>query len=333
MADRAVWSLGNANCVGFTNQADGTTGGWGGTAKTLRWFKAREGSAKINIGRDQEHDPKTMSTDPEHITSGGSKCSGTFALPLSYAYEEGIVGNICGAPTVKSGESAPYSHTGTPAMGPVYSQVAYYWHNYKGGKYQLLANNVLITKATLVFEDKKVPYVEINWTGQKWTSSTPGAAPTVVTMEFIDWDHVTFETDARTLIFKKVTVDIDWPAEEDDYGTGGADDPAPVFIARGDQRVLSIAAEVHFDDDVLALVTTGAGDYIEDNSIVANNSGTTTAEREFSLTFGDLKLKPVELDMSKFGRLPVTLNFISEGDAQFTFVTKNAISADEPPAA
>jgi len=330
---RGVWSLGDATAVGITTVIPGSTGGWGGTANTLRYFSPYEGNATGHWGQSQEHDPATMDPDPLKVTTGGSVCNGSFRIPLSYSYDEGIMALIAGAVDVAAGAGAPYTHTITPARGPLYANIVYYWEKYTGARLQRLMTNALITKVSIVQELEKTPYIEVNWYAQKWTESTPGAAPTLVTLEYADWLHNVLTLGNETFVHKGFTLDIDWPADEGDYGIGSTDDPAPTFVGRGGQRITTLSVNGALDDDILGYLGSTAGTALSaSNTIVWNNGLSTTAEREILITLTGLKVKDADVEMAKRGRLPVTLTMLACGAAPFLWVSQNALAVAEPPA-
>ena len=321
--------LGNASAVGITPQAAGSTGGWDGTPHVLRYFTPIEGQAGLHIGRSQEPDPPTMAVDAESVTAGGSRCSGHFTIPLSYAYNEGLFGLIAGALAVKTEASAPYFHTSTPARGPLYATLAYYWDNYKGTKWLETITNALITQLTITQDPEKKPLLSGNWYAQKHARTTPGAAPTLVTLEYPEWTDNVLTLGGATLNHYGLKLDIAWAAEEGKYGIGDADNPAPIFVARSAQRVTTLSVKTDDTDEIGDLLISGAD--IATNSIVWNNGGTTTAEREIGIALSSLRLKDTDLDRAKFGTLPVDLTLLAYGAAPFTIVSKNGLSAAEPP--
>jgi hypothetical protein len=324
---RNDFTIGDATAIGITTNIAGTTQSWGATANTLRYFKTMQGQGNITMGREQTP-LGDMSIDPPSISTGGQRCSGSFQLPLSSVYDEGLFSLIsCDDDTIDG--AGPYTHTFVCTDRLKYGTLVYYWENYKGTRFQLLVTNATVTQLTITQEAGQRPTVTANWVGQKWTASTPGAAPTFIAVEYPDWDDCTLTIGAAALVVKSFTLDIVQPASEDDYGIGSADSPNVVFIGRAGQRATTLTVDAGHDDATQAWLTAGATP-IATNTIVWDNGAATTSNRKITITLSSLMASPADQGLAEFGRINTSFTFTAYGATPFGIVSTNALATAEP---
>lgn len=325
---RNEWFVGTPSRIGITVNAAGATQSWGGTAQTLRYFKPMSGQLGATIGRQQTH-LDALSVDPLSVSTGGRSWSGSFQLPLSYAYHEGLLRLILGGADTSAGDG-PYTHTLALADPILYGTLVYYYENYKGTRTALTITNAVITQVTIEQTAQNRPTISVSWVGQKGTLTTPGAAPSLVTPEFPDWDDCTLTVGGEALIGRSFSLDIATGAEEGDFGIGSADSPDVVFVGRSSARVVTLTVDAGADD-----VTEGwliAGTAISTNSINWDNGATSTDNRDITITLSDLYPQPADSQKGTFGKLNHSLTFLAVGATQLAVVTTNGITASEPPA-
>ena len=328
---RKDWYLGDASAVGITIQAPATNGSWGGTAHTLRYFRPMNGQAGRTIGFGQ-NPLETLDADPPAFSKTGRHVTGSFTLPLSYAYQEGLFRLITGDVAVTPGGTDPYTHQSTLAQRILYGTIVYYWEDYKGVKYQELYDNVAISQLTINIEKEARPTVAVSWVAQSMTASTPGAAPSLVTPEYPDWNDCTLSVDGATLVVSSITLDITRPVREDDHGMASDDAPDVVFIGANGQRSITLNVTGGLDEDIDGSMI--AGDALDStNSINFDNGGATIANRDITIALGELLPVEGEQPRGSFGRLEAGMQFVCQSTtaAPFSITTTNALDEEEPP--
>jgi hypothetical protein len=268
--------------------------------------------------------------DPPAISTGGERISGSFQLPLSYAYEEGLFQLIAGGIDTAAG-AGPYTHTIALADRLRFGTLVYYWEDFKGVRYQLLMANACITQLTITQEAQQRPTVTANWVAQTFTASVPGAAPTLSTLEYPDWDDATCTVGAACLVNRSFSLDISQPVTEDDYGICSADKPDVVFIGRAGQRTVTLTVDAGLDSETEGWLK-AAGTAIATNSLVWDNGAATTANRKITITLSNLYVTPTDTQRGTFGKLNASFSFLAVGPTPFAIVTTNAITVAEPPA-
>mgnify|MGYP001167107343 CR=1 FL=1 len=328
---RKDWYLGDATAVGFTIQAPATNGSWGGAAHTLRYFRPMNGQAGRTIGFEQ-NPLETLDADPPAFSKSGRKISGSFQLPLSYAYQEGLIRLATGDTSVSPGGSGPYTHASTLAQRVLYGTIVYYWEDYKGVKYQELYANVFVTQLTIQQDKEQRPTITVNWVAQTMTESTPAAAPTLVTPEYPDWNDCTLSADGATLIVSSITFDITRAAQEDDHGMASDNAPDVVFLGSNGQRSITLNVEGGLDDDVDDFMQ--AGDALTgENKMEWNNGASGADNRKITIDLGELLPVISEQPRGTFGRLTSSMQFMCATTAAnpISITTTNALDAEEPP--
>ena len=327
---RKDWYLGDATAVGITTQAAATNNSWGGAAHTLRYFRPMNGQAGRTIGFGQ-NPLETLDADPPAHSRTGRHVTGSFQLPLSYAYHEGLFRLACGLPPAVPTGTGPYVHAITLAQRILYGTIVYYWEDYTGVKYQELYSNLTSTQMTLNIAKEARPTVTVNWVAQKMAPSTPGSAPTLVTPEYPDWEDCTLAVGGATLIVSDITLDISRPASEDDHGMASDDAPDQVFVGAAGQRSITLNVEGGLDDDIDGIMI--GGEAQATNTITLNNGAAAAANRKIVINLG--RLLPVEGEQPRgnFGRLTTGMQFLCETStsAPFSITTTNGLDAAEPP--
>lgn len=327
---RKDWYLGDATAIGVTIQAPATNGSWGGTAHTLRYFRPMQGTGSITIG--SEWTPlETLDTDPAAFSKGGRQVAGSFSVPLSYAYHEGLYRLVTGDTSVTPGGSDPYTHAMTLAQRILYGTFVYYWENYKGVRYQILIDNCVVTQATITQTAQQRPVLAVSWVGQTPTDSTPGAAPTLVALEYPDWDECTLTTSSAVQVVTDITLDITQPAKEGDFGMASDEDPDVVFLGRGGQRAITLNVTGGLDDDIDGIMRDG--DAITTNTLVWDNGEATTDNRKISIALGVLLPVRSEQPRGEFSKLDGGMQFLIQSTTAnpFSITTTNGLDAEEPP--
>jgi hypothetical protein len=327
------WYLGDATAVGITIQAPATNNSWDGAAHTLRYFRPMQGGAGMTIGF--EHTPlATLDADPVAFSKGGRRVNGNFSLPLVYAYQEGLIRGAFGTASYSptGGGAAASNHPLTLGNRVLYCTLVYYWENYKGIKFQVLVNNAMITQLTINQEHGSRPTLDGSWVGQTPTASTPGAAPTLASVQYPDWEECTLKINNNTIVHDSFSFDISQPAVEDDYGISSDEDPDAVFIGRSDQRAITFNLTGGLDD-VIAGIIEGGTAVAADNTITWDNAGATTDNRKVVIDRGQLLPQASDQPRGDFARLKTSMSFLCQSTtaSPISITTTNALAVAEPP--
>ena len=326
---RKDWYLGDASAIGITINDPTSQDSWGGTPQALRYFRPMQGQAGITIG--SEWTPlETLDTDPAAFSKGGRQCKGSFTLPLSYAYHEGLIRGALGTASYSPGGSGPYTHALTLAQRILYCNLVYYWENYKGLRYAITLTNAMITQLTIVQDAEGRPTIACSWVGQTPTDSTPGADPTLVSVEYPDWSNCTLTIGGSTLVGSSFTLDISRSAKEGDYGMGSDEDPDVVFLGGSGQRSITLNVTAGLDDDIDSIMR--AGDAITSNTLVWDNGEAGADNRKITIALGVLLPVVGEQPRGAFSKLDAGMQFLCQSTTAnpFSITTTNGLDAAEP---
>jgi hypothetical protein len=325
------WILGDASAVGFTMNAVATNDSWSGAAQTLRYQKPMKGQSSITIG--SEWTPlESLDVDPVAFSKGGRQCKGSFTVPLSYIYHEGLIRLALGTASYTPGIVNPYTHALTLAQRVLYGNLVYYWENYKGVRYQIAVTNAMVTQFTISQSAQARPTIAISWVGQTPTDSTPGADPTLVAMEYPDWDEFTLTINSIDHVVSDFTFDVTNPAKEGDYQMASAETPDVVFLGRSGQRSITLNVTGGIDDVIDTFMR--GGTKLTTCTAVWDNGGATTSQRVFNIALGTLLPVVSEQPRGEFSKLEGSRQFLCQTSVAnpISITTTNSLVAAEPPA-
>lgn len=267
-------------CVGIALNADASGTFWGGTPGTAVILRPYPGTMKWEEKCKQSPVADLRVDEGENVT-GGKSYSGSFECPLSYVGMELIHAAMSGTAPAKTGATAPYTWDTAVIEKLMYCAITYYNQERDGTAQSLLFTNCVITAFSVKCQAEAEARATISWTGNALTIGTTALA-TPTALEPVLWSHL-------EAVFNSVTThnlysigfDITQDVSDGEFQMCATTPGTQTYIERTGQRKVTIDAEMMHDStvDTLAALTTGVV-----IKILWNNSGTTTAEREYSLT-------------------------------------------------
>ena len=319
---RGDYMTGKATIVGWGLQAVDSGTRWDGTVGTLRYNKVMSGGANYSLGSDQNYDD-TMDVDPQSMTTGATKHSGSFKQLLSSEHQELLLIAIAGTADSKAG-SGPYVHTIALSAGEVYLTIAYYYENFKGVKYLRTYTNAIVTELTIEGSPEQRPTITVSWVAQSVALTTPGSAPTLNTMDLVDWTELTVTINSAAACVNSLTFTVSRGVDDADICMG-ADAPLVNTLFGNSQRTAQMTTELGIDDSfetiIEAATTAVAGD------IEWDNGGTTTASRIVKIPITLMRATTVDMVPATWGKRKASINWAIED--WNGFVVTNSLDSDQ----
>lgn len=270
--------IGQGSVVGIAINADNSGTTWGGIPGTEIAVRPYPGSMKWTRGCKQSP-ISDLRVDEGHNVTGGQGYSGSFEMPASYLGMELFLQALLGGALTKTGASAPYVWTPALADKLLYCRIGYYTQLRDGTAQSKRFTDAVITAITLSGSAEQEVRATVSWVAAELTAGAE-AIPTPVALEPILWDHLapTFNSVATHRLYS-VKVEIAQAITDAEFQMAATDSDVVQYLERAGQRTCSVEAEFLHDADVDTLADVLTGIVI---SLVWNNGGTTTAEREFN---------------------------------------------------
>ena len=313
--------IGRATSVGVAVNADNSGSTFGGTPGAYVYARPKTGSASFTIHGDLV-EVDELEVDPLNMEFGGTYATGTFGTYLSYAYLEKFVQLIMGGAISTTG-AGPYDHSQALADQLLFGSLIYYNENFKGAKRGATFTDVLATQITITQVAEQVAEFVFNWIASGISLGTPGAAPTVQTLELCSWRHFCPTiNNVATHHINNLTLDITVPTSEADFMLACTTPGTLDFLGRGGRRTVAVSADFAHDSTVDTLMADLTAAFTT-NTLVWNNAGAGAAEREFAFTGGTWYLEGAEEQNANWGRKKTPLSFKQTG--AWDVDTKNAL--------
>jgi len=318
---RGDYLVGKATIVGWGLQAVASGTRWDGAPGTLRYNKPMSGGANYSLGSDQNYDD-TMDVDPQSMTTGATKHSGSFKQLLSYEHMELLAIAMAGTADAITGVG-PYVHTIALADAEVYLTLAYYYEDFKGTKFLRTYTNAIVTTLTLEGSPEQRPTMTIDWIAQSVALTTPGATPTLNTMDLVDWKELTVTANSATACVNSMTFVVTRGADDSDI-TMGCDAPEVNTLFGNSQRTAQLTTEIGVDDS-LEIILEAASTAVT-GQIEWTNGGATVALRTFSIPFTLMRAATVDMVPATWGKRKASINWAIETWDGFVITNSLAVA-------
>lgn len=304
---RGDYMVGRATIVGWALQAVASGTRWDGAPGTARYNKPMSGGANFSIGADQNYDD-TMDVDPQSITTGATKHSGSIKQLLSYEHQELLMIAMFGGADAILG-AGPHTHTIALEDAEVYLTIYEYYEDFKGVKYLRTYTNAIVSELTIAGSSEERPTITINWTAQSVATSTPGAAPTLNTMDLVDWKELTVSVNAVTACVNSLTFTVSRPTDDSDV-TMGCDAPNVNTLFGSGQRTAQMTIELGIDDTLETILddpsTAVAGEIEWDNGAAA------AANRKITIAITSMLATTLDTQPATWGKRRESINWAVE---------------------
>jgi hypothetical protein len=271
--------IGIGACVGIALNADNSGTFWGGTPGTAVALRPYPGTLKWEE-KCKQSPVADLRVDEGHNVTGGVSYTGSFEVPLSYVGMELIHALLCGTAPAKTGATAPYQWDTALAEKLMYGAITYYNQERDGTAQSLAFTNAVVTALSVSCKAEEEARATVSWAAATLTIGTT-ALPTPTALEPVIWSHLepVFNSVSTHRLFS-VGFEISQEVSDGEFQMAAATPTAQAYIERTGQRTVSVDAEFLHDADVDTLAALTTGIVI---TVLWNNSGTTTAEREYSL--------------------------------------------------
>ena len=323
------YKIGDKEIVGFAVNADNSGTTEGGTPGTYVYLRPRIGTVNFRPGDADQIEIDTMDVDDTEQDSGLKVYSGSFSFMSSYSSQEKLAQIMCGGAISTSG-SGPYAHA--VARGDQLKFAALkIWTNSQhatGGGEIWTFTDVVFKDTTEDMEQGGKVTTTINWVA-KAGSSAAGAAPSVTATELIRWKRTALTIASNTWCPKTISIKTEQGVAEDDGGLCTALAGGLASISRAGKRKVSITVDIATDAVIAgyAAAPDGGIGSTSDNSLVHNNGGTTTAERERSIVLGTLYPQPVDRSTANFGKEMNSRTYLVKDAAPIAYQFTNALES------
>jgi hypothetical protein len=287
-----------------------------GTPGTADCFRIKSGGFSY-----EDRLPKTPLEEAtvfqrDHV-QGGLIVSWSMELFWSYSYREKLDQLIAGGAITTTGASVPYTHTQALVTKLLNGNIKVQYTDQAAQVNEVFQDefeNAVVTGMSKVVEVGSVLMGTISGIASKRNHlENVAALTTVQDNEEIPWTHFapTFDGTAYCGV-SKINIDINAALEEAPFGMCATNPATPFGNFRAGQMVLTWGVDMFADSDVLAQANIES-DWTGANTIIANNGGATTAEREYSITLGDSFIDGVQgLTLGTLGLVPISIKLHAE---------------------
>ena len=320
------YTIGDMCVVGFAVNADNGGSTEGGAPGAFVYLRPRIDSVNFRPGDADQVDVDTMEVADTEQESGLKIFSGSMSFQASYSSQEKLMQLISGGDINTAGASVPYTHA--PAGS---NQLLF-------GGLKIWTGSQLGTGTIWTFTDMVIKDIEessehgglvtttLNWVAKAGTSA-PGAAPSVTTIERCRWKRTAITIAGNTWCPRTFSFKIEQGVNEDDGGLCTALAGGLASISRSSKRKISLTFDIATDAVIAGYAADpdGAIGSTADNSIIWNNGGATTLEREKSIVLGKIYPQPVDRNTAKFGKEMNSRTYLVKDTAPFQYQTKNAL--------
>jgi hypothetical protein len=271
--------IGDGAVVGIAINADNSGTTWGGTPGTEIAVRPYPGTMKWD--RSCKQNPVAdLRVDEGHNVTGGKSYSGSFEMPASYLGMELFLQALLGGTLTKTGATAPYTWTPALADELLYCRIGYYTQDRAGTAVSRRFTNAAISAITISCNAEEEAKVTVSWVAATLTVGTE-AIPTPVALEPILWSHLapTFNSVTTHQLYS-VKLEIAQALSDAEFQMYATTPTVLAYIQRAGQRTCSVEAEFLHDSTTETLADVLTAIVI---SLIFDNGGTTTAERELNI--------------------------------------------------
>lgn len=312
--------IGQGSVVGIAINADNSGTYWGGTPGTEIAVRPYPGTMKWTRGCKQTA-IADLRVDEGHNVTGGKGYSGSFEMPASYLGMELFLQALLGGTLTKTGATAPYTWTPALADKLLYCRIGYYDQLRDGTAKSRRFTDGVITAISLSGSAEAEVRATVSWVAATLTAGSE-AIPTPVALEPVLWSHLapTFNSVATHRLYS-VKVDIAQAITDAEFQMAATDPTVVQYLERAGQRTCSVEAEFLHDADVDTLADVLTGIVI---SLIWDNGGTTTAERELNVQLNGGYLDGLSRTHGAWGVDKTTLKWMNRAaSAPFAITIKN----------
>lgn len=226
----------------------------------------------------------------DHVL-GGKILTWTNEMEWSYSYREKWLELVMGGTIGTTGASAPYTHTEDLVQQLKNGSVIVEYTDQAAQANEVFSDtfaNAVVTAFSLSVEVGGSWKATISGLASERTHAENGASLTTVQeTEKIPWHHVAPTIDGSAVTIASFNLDWNSPLDEAPFGMTATNPATPFGNFRSGMVALTWGAKFFADSTVLASIGTTGTLWDGENSLVSNNGGASTAEREFGLTIGD----------------------------------------------
>ena len=228
---------------------------------------------------------------------------------------------ILGGDITTTGATAPYSHSIALADQLLYCRIGYYEQLRDGSAKSKRFTDAVITALSLSCSSEGEARVTVSWVAATLTVGTE-AIPTPQELEPIIWSHLspTFNSVA-THRLSSLKFEIAQAITDQEFQMAATTPGAVQYLERSGQRTCSVEAEFLHDADVDTLAALRTAIVI---SLIFDNGGTTTAERELNIRLNGAFLEGRPETGGAWGVKKTTLKWMNRlATAPFAVTIKN----------
>jgi len=321
------FSVGDLCVVGIAINGDNGGSTEGGAPGAYVYLYPRVDSVNFRPGDADQIEVDNMSIDEDLQESGLRSYSGSFSFIASYSSQEKALQMIAGGDIFTTGAVVPYAHEMELANQLLFGALKIWGTTQKGTGRLYTFTDVVFKDLEYNVETGGTVTITINWVA-KDGSHTPAASPSVTAIEMVRWKNTALTVAGDTWCPRTLSLKIERPVAEDDGGLCSALAGGLASISTNGKRKTTITADIGTDATLIGYSEnpdTPIGS-TADNSLVFNNGGATTLERELGCVIGTLFPQPVDRNAAKFGKEMNSRAFKVIDSEPFLFTTKNALA-------
>ena len=319
----------NARCLCAINAA--TAGvSFGGTPGDYECMKIATGGGFKVEPRNAKAIVEEVDVDPRDIVTGGLYYTITADLVGSYSYREHLLRLIAGGAITTAG-TGPYVHTFVNAGNLLFGAIAIEYTDQGAAENTIIKEiytNFCVT--AISFSESPEGYLTMSVSGIA-TALTRTTDETVLTSvqnsEVISWSHLTASLNGTTTYhLGDVGIELASSLSEGEFDHAATTPTTLDYIGRAGMREVKWNYGLRMDAAAYTLISDVTTAWKSANSLVWNNGGTTTSERELSFVFGKSYIEGAGATHGAWGRetRPISMRAVDGTTAVIAIKATNA---------